>query len=442
MLEPIKVPYKFTPRGYQQAFFDYMYAKTPERKRAILVWHRRAGKDKCAFNWLILYALLNRGVYYYLFPSYSQGRKVVWDNIDDAGFKMLDHIPKPYIDKINKVNMQITLKNGSLIQILGTDDYDALRGVNCHGIILSEYAEHDPAAYDVIRPVVDRNESPVVIVFTPRGQNHAKEMYDLALNHKDWFVSKLAVSDTGVMSPDDIERIRVEGMSEDMIQQEWYVSFTLGIQGNYYARYIDAARESQRIGNVPYDSSHEVHTAFDRGFANAAIIFFQVIGQEIRIIDHYESHKESLAEHIGMMKKKPYAYGKHFAPHDFQTHEYGLGMSAEDIGRNLGIEFTILPREHRIAEEEGIEAVRRLFPRMWIDQTKCKELIRALENYRREWNEKRQVYSDQPLHNWASHSSDAMRYMAQGIIQHLQVSAGPSKTQIDQMWQRNNPRFR
>lgn len=442
MTEYVDLPYKFTPRPYQQPFLDYMYAPTPIRKRAILVWHRRAGKDKTAFNWLVMYAILNKGVYYYLFPSYSQGRKVVWDNIDDNGIRLLEHIPKCYIEKVNKVQMQIELKNGSLIQILGTDDYDALRGVNCHGIILSEYAEHDPRAYDVIRPVVDNNDSPVVFVFTPKGQNHAKDLFDRALTNKDWFVSKLSVSDTGVKSPADIDRIREEGMSDDMIQQEWYVSFTLGIEGSYYAKYIEQAREEKRIGNVPHDPSAEVHTSIDRGFANAAITFFQIIGNEVHIIEYYESHKESLKEHIAMIKAKPYTYGYHFAPHDFDMHEYNMGQSGKELGAKLGIDFTILPRELRLAREEGIESVRGLMPRLWINRPKCELLIKALENYRREFNDKLNKYAEKPLHDWSSHGADSVRYMAQGIKLHLQQSKGPTLADTTRMWERNNPRFR
>lgn len=442
MTDYIDLPYKFTPRAYQKPFFDYMYAPSPIRKRAILVWHRRAGKDKCAFNWLVMYAILNKGVYYYLFPSYSQGRKVVWDNIDDHGMKLLEHIPKPYIEKVNKVQMQIELKNGSLIQILGTDDYDALRGVNCHGIILSEYAEHDPRAYDVIRPVVDNNDSPVVFVFTPKGQNHAKDLYDRALSNKDWFVSKLSVADTGVKSPADIELIRQEGMSDDMIQQEWYVSFTLGIEGSYYAKYVEIAREEKRIGNVPFDPSTEVHTAIDRGFANAAIVFFQIVGNEIHVIEYYESHKESLADHIMMIKQKPYSYGYHFAPHDFDIHEYNQGMSGYEVGKKLGIDFTILPRELKLAKEEGIEAVRGYFPRFWFNQSKTGQLIKCLENYRREFNDKLNRYAEKPLHDWTSHGADCVRYMAQGIRKHLQASKGPSLLQADSWWNKHNPRFR
>lgn len=441
MVEPISLPYKFTWREYQKPFFDYMFAPTPVRKRAILVWHRRAGKDKCAFNWLIRHALTNLGVYYYLFPSYSQGRKVVWDNIDDQGFQNINHIPKCYVESINKVQMQIKLVNGSLIQVVGTDNYDAIRGVNCHGMILSEYAEHDPAAYDVLRPIVDNNDSPVVFVFTPRGQNHAKDLYDKALTNKDWFVSKLSVADTGVKSPQDIDRIREEGMSDDMIQQEWYVSFTLGIQGSYYAKYIEEARESKRIGNVAYDPSCSVYTAWDRGFASAAIVFFQMCGNELHIIDYYESHKQSLTDHIRMLKSKPYTYEKHFVPHDMDIHEYSLGMSARETATSLGVNFTVLPREHKIVEEEGIEALRSLFPRMWIDQTKCKELIKSLENYRREWNEKRQVYGDRPLHNWASHCADACRYMAQGVKQYLGRDNGPDPDQSEDWRKKWNPRF-
>jgi hypothetical protein len=64
--------------------------------------------------------------------------------------------------------------------------------------------------------------------------------------------------------------------------------------------------------------------------------------------------------------------------------------------------------------EDGIQAVRNLLPRCWIDKEKCERGIDALRQYRREFDEKRKIFHDRPLHNWASHCADAARYLALG----------------------------
>ena len=52
-------------------------------------------------------------------------------------------------------------------------------------------------------------------------------------------------------------------MSEDLIQQEYYTSFEMGVEGSYYAKYLDRMRIKGQIGQVPWESGFKVHTAWD-----------------------------------------------------------------------------------------------------------------------------------------------------------------------------------
>ena len=99
MATEITLPHKFLPRQYQ---FPALQALDNGKKRAVLVWHRRAGKDKLCFNYLVRKAFERVGLYFYFLPNRPQSKKVIWDNIDNSGFKMLDHIPKEIIAKINE----------------------------------------------------------------------------------------------------------------------------------------------------------------------------------------------------------------------------------------------------------------------------------------------------------------------------------------------------
>jgi phage terminase large subunit len=65
--------------------------------------------------------------------------------------------------------------------------------------------------------------------------------------------------------------------------------------------------------------------------------------------------------------------------------------------------------------DDGIQAVRRLLPRCWFNVPKVKVGLDCLRNYRRDYDDKRKVFFDRPLHDWSSHASDAFRYLAIGM---------------------------
>jgi hypothetical protein len=227
----------------------------------------------------------------------------------------------------------------------------------------------------------------------------------MALHNDKWFAQLLTVDDTKredgrrVLTDEDIDEER-QHMSEDMIQQEYYCSFTLGIDGSYYAKYIKESRQENRIGKVPWSKQQRVNTVWDIGYGDStAIIFYQIRGQEVHIIDYYENHGEGLPHYASILKEKPYIYDSHYAPHDIDSHAFSSGMSAREVGKDLGIKFTPLPTL-KLRLEEGIEALRGIFPRICIDEGKCKQLIKCLENYRKEFDEKHNVYKDRPVHDW------------------------------------------
>lgn len=359
---------------------------------------------------MISQAVRKVGVYYYFFPSFAQGRKVLWDFIDKDGYRVLDHLPKELVaGNPNATEMKIRLRNGSLIQIIGTNNIDSIVGTNPIGCVFSEYSLQDPTAWTLIRPILAENGGWAVFNFTPRGQNHGKELFDMAKDNPAWFCQMLTVDDTErekgvpVISAADIEAERKSGMSEDYIQQEFYCSFTLGIEGSYYAKYMQAARDEERIGKVPYAKQSRVYTAWDIGYGDStAIIFYQLVGNEIHIIDYVENHGEGLPYYAKILSDKPYIYADHFAPHDIDSHAFSSGLSAREVGADLGIKFIPLPTL-KLTIESGIEALRGIFPRIWIDSTKCSKLISALENYRKEFDSKHNVYKIRPVHDWASH---------------------------------------
>ena len=399
---------RFKPRSYQIPIMDAIENKGYKRVLGILP--RRAGKDVTAFNLCIRQCLKKVCVIYYIFPTYSQAKKVIWDSITNTGERILDYIPDELLESKNSQEMKIRFINGSLLQLVGSDNFDTLMGTNPQGVVFSEYALQDPRAYQYIRPILVANGGWALFISTPRGKNHLWELYQIAIQHPDWYAIKLSVEDTNHIPLSEIEKERQEGLiSEDLIQQEYYCSFDMGVEGSYYSKYLDCMRVKGQIGIVPWEPAFKVHVAFDIGVRDStSLIFFQTIGQTVRIIDCYENSKVGLEHYVSVIKQKEYVYGKFIVPHDMRVQEFGSGMTRLEKAKQLGLNCTVASD---VSIVDGIESVRSALSKVWIDEKNCTLLLKALENYRQEYDIKKKVYKPHPLHDWSSHFSDAMRYL-------------------------------
>ncbi len=152
------------------------------------------------------------------------------------------HIPPELIESENSQELKINLKNGSFIQILGSENIDGLRGISPRGIVFSEYAFQNPTAWEVMRPILAENGGWAIFNSTPNGKNHFFELYNMAKDNENWFTQRLTVEDTKMVRKEYIDEERRNGMSEEMIQQEYYVSFDVGAIGSYYGREMEEAR--------------------------------------------------------------------------------------------------------------------------------------------------------------------------------------------------------
>lgn len=408
----IILPYNYKPRDYQ---LSLLKALDSGYKRAVWVAHRRAGKDKTGLNYTIKRMPERVGIYYYFLPTYNQGRKIIWDGIDKDGFKFLNHFPKELIEKKNEAEMKILMKGGSLFQIIGTDKIDAIMGTNPVGCVFSEFALQNPLAWEYVRPILRENGGWALFLYTPRGHNHGFDLYEMARDNDEWFCELLTVKDTGVISEEEIDKERAEGMDEDLIQQEYYCSFEGMMMGAYYSKQLKQAREDNRIVNVPYKPQIQVDTWWDLGVGDATAIWFtQAVGREIRVIDYYENSGEGLLHYAKVLQEKPYVYRTHNAPFDIKQRELGTGKSRLETAKTMGIDFRIVPQ---LPIEDGIEAARNIFNQCWFDKERCKRGIDALKNYHKEYDDDRKEFKNRPYHDWSSHGADGFRYFAIGFRQ-------------------------
>ena len=400
-------------------------------KRAVCVWHRRAGKDLCSINWAVVSALQRPGLYWHLFPTYNQGRKIAWDGMTKDGRAFLNHFPEELIEGKNNTEMRLTLKNGSIFQVVGTDNVDRLIGANPVGVIFSEYSVQDPRAWDYIRPILAENGGWALFIFTARGRNHGYDLLNIAKRNETWFQQVLSVEDTRAIPMSAVDEERAAGMPEEMIEQEFFCSFDAPLVGAYYGNAMARLLADKHITKVPYEPLLDVHTSWDLGVGDSTVIlFFQLQGNEIRIIDYYENQGEGLAHYIKVLREKEYVYGDHYAPHDIQVRDFSTGRSRLEIARELGVRFRVAAN---LRIDDGIEAVRSILPRCYFDEDKCSHLIEALRQYRKDYDEKLKAYKDRPLHDWTSHPADAMRYLALSVRDRInkKISNLPRQAELE-----------
>ena len=413
--QEITIPFNYTPRPYQ---IDLWQAITKnEKKRALYVWHRRAGKDLIALNIIMFQAVFNQvGTYWHIFPSYAQGKKAIWQETDASGRKYLDYFPNKLIARKNEKDLTITFKNGSIYQIVGSDNPDSLRGAGIKGAVFSEYAEQDVRAWETIEPMLLATNGWAIFNFTPKGQNHSYELFKMAKLSKNWHCEIKTAEETGVFTKEQLEQVKEEAIAKgktlDYFNQEYMCSFTNPIEGAYYSHLIKELEDKKQITNVPYEPNLPVQTWWDLGVGDSTAIWFtQCVGKEIRVIDYLESSGVGLVEYIREIRNKNYIYESHNAPHDIVVREFTSGKARIDTARELGFNFNIVPD---IPRSDGIDAVRIILNKCWFDETKCKKGLIALNNYKKEFDIKRNCFYDTPKHDWSSDGADAFRYLAVG----------------------------
>lgn len=192
-------------------------------------------------------------------------------------------------------------------------------------------------------------------------------------------------------------------------------AFLKSIKGVYYAQQMIWLRKNDRICEVPALPNYPIDTWWDIGFNDInAIWFIQTVAQTVRVIRYYQNYNEGLGHYATFLKdlqtSDSYRYGTHYTPHDVGVHDYSIGRTRQDFAKDYGLK---LVRVDRISPESGIEAVRKLLPYCAFDLELCDDGLKAMESYRKEWDEKKATYRDRPYHDWASNGADAFRTGAQ-----------------------------
>lgn len=404
-------------RWYQRPFHEYL-VNTPGA-RAIEIAHRRWGKDEIVLAATCELAHKRVASYWHCLPEYEQGRKALWNAINaHTGKRRIDEAFPPEIrESKDEQQMLIKLKCGSTWQIIGSDRYDATVGAGVAGIAYSEWALANPSAWAYHRPMLEENNGWAAFITTPRGRNHAKAMYDMALANPRWFAEVSTVHDTGALTPAQIEESLTEYVAlygEDMgraqFEQEYLCSFNAAILGAFYAREMLQVRSGNRVREFEPIEDRPVHTAWDIGVRDdTSIWWFQVFQGMVFIIDCYTASGAGVDHYAEICHAKPWVRGNDYVPHDAKVKEWGTGRTRTETMRGLGLNPVLVPMATKL---DGVQAVRSTLPKC-VFHTRTEAVgMSALEQYRREWDDEKKTFKASEVHDWTSHLADAFRYLA------------------------------
>ena len=399
----VKLSSPYQPRPQQLAIHKNL------QRFNVLVLHRRFGKTVLVINQLIrdlLTCPLDRPRGAYICPLHKQAKQVAWDYCKlYAGFL-------PGI-KINESELRIDFpeQNDARLQLQGADNPDSLRGIYLDTVALDEVAQMSPRLWDeIIRPALSDRIGKAYFIGTPFGRaNTFYEHYERAAGRRGWFRCLMTADQTQIIDPQELEDARAE-MEPDKFEQEFMCSWSAAVKGAYYAQAIDELEKRGQVRDLPYDPQIPVVTSWDLGINDStAIWFLQIFGPEIRVIDYREFTNSGLTDIVGELRKLPYVYQDHIAPHDIRVRELGSGVSRYETMRGLGVQMSVAKNLPII---DGINAVRQILPRCWFDTKKCQVGLEALRMYRSEYDDQKRVTSLRPVHDWTSHAADAFRYFA------------------------------
>ena len=397
----IVIPYD--PREPQLQIHEALAAN----RFVVVVAHRRMGKTVSAINQLIKSAIecnKERPRYAYIAPTYSQAKRVAFD--------YLTHYTRPLGAVANISELRVDFWDRR-IQLYGSENPDSLRGQYFDGVILDEIGDQNPKIWnEIIRPALADRQGWAMFIGTPKGQNHFKDLRDRAESEPGWKLLEFKASKTQIVIQDELNAARRE-MGDEKYEQEFECSFSAAVEGSYYGKQVNELEAKGRVCAIERDDLCKTYVAWDLGMGDSTSIWVaQVAGQEVRLLDYIENHGQGLDWYVRELTNRGWHKAPQLLPHDVQVRELGTGRSRLEVLQDAGLDCTVVPR---LGVDDGIQAVRRLLPRCWFDAKATKQGLDCIRNYRREFDEKRQVFYDKPLHDWSSHGSDAFRYLAVGM---------------------------
>jgi len=436
-------------RSYQKPVIDFF---RQGGKHAYEVWHRRAGKDRVATFIESELAMKRVGLYWHCLPEYKHARRVIWDNITKDGQKLLDlNFPAAMVKRRHEQDMKIELVNGSIWQLVGSDNFDALVGANPVHVTYSEFALTHPKSRDFVRPILAENDGSELLITTPRGYNHAHKLWQQVRNDPRWHTSIVTVDDSHLLS-DDVLNAEKREMPDELFRQEYFCDWSAANVGSVFGKYMEAAEKEGRIVSaLRPDPMADLVVSSDIGYRDkAAFWWWRPCVGGFELVDYDEASGLDAEEWCDRLKTKSPA-SMLLLPHDARAKSFLSRHSTVEIflanARSHFGEIRVNPVRKKT---DSINAGRKVLRSCRFDESTTSVGIEALRFYHYKYLDDQKIFSAEPEHDWSSHAADAFMEGA-AILQdyvkpakkpdpYAQVTAPLTNTfKLDDLWDTCGP---
>lgn len=416
MAEPV-LTYSYHPRN---AFVPF-HNRT--QRWGVMICHRRSGKTVAVLNDMVVRAMHGRRdnlrqQFAYMAPYQNQARSVAWEYLKayTAPFSKCPGY------KISEMNLTVTLPNpknlnapGSTIMLLGAENAEKLRGLFLDGVAMDEYQDISPYVWDtIIRPALADRQGWCIFSGTVKGHDNALwETYQkAALPGSGWFSMLIKASESGILPQEELDDLK-RNMTQEAYDAEFECNPDATVSGRILLPYI----KHGQVTRVPWQpDGGPVVTAWDLGMSDTTSIWTaQTAGKELHLLHFYEQSGQPLAHYVDWLRKLPYVkhLGLHLMPHDTNVRELGTGVSRLETLRGLGMRNVKIVK--KLSKSDQIDAGRMLLSRCWFDEEGTRDGLKSLRGYQFSYDQKRQCFSQSPLHDKNSNGADSFLILAVGM---------------------------
>lgn len=327
-------------------------------------------------------------------------------------------------------------KNGAEFLFAGLRALDAHKIKSYEGVDIAWVEEAQTVSkrsWEILIPTIRADESEIWATFNPELDTDDTYQRFVVSPPANAWVKKVNWRDNpwfpAVLEE---ERKSLETRDPEAYRNVWEGEPRTVVEGAIYAQEVIKMIEEKRLRPVPYDPKLPVHTIWDLGWNDqTSIIFVQRLLSEIRFIDYEEESFLRFDQWAKRVREKDYIYASHWLPHDGRNRlQAANGLSAQRLLMPLlKMKPRIVPKPE--SKEVAIRAARMMFPRVYMDETKCARLMECLKRYRRAVPETTGE-PGHPVHDEYSHGADAFGGLAM-VVDRLQNDSTP-KIDVDP-WQ-------
>jgi hypothetical protein len=407
---PILQPYPCQKEVYKailESDEQYVYVCT----------NRRWGKDLHAFQMAIIQASMTVCNVAYFLPKYKQASLVILSGKTAKGVKYTDLIPKKILSTINNTTRVIHFKNGSQIFLVGTDNYDKLRGIGAKLFVISEAAFSDLSIIpNLILPILDESDGKLLAISTASFNDHKfhrtirkiKEGKLKAKYIECTVDNYLDHNNERVITDKKLARTR-EHSTEATVMREYYCNPSAALENAFFNKQMAKLIKDNRLKEVK-SQFKDCYAAFDLG-SNTSIIIFNMRNNHLFILDNL-NYKECVLEDI-MKLLTQYLEVNNLSlialilPHDAK-HFNKTGFSVmNEIKEKYFFSFQILDISKSVLIE--LQRMALDFEYLYIDKN-AEDLLEAMGLYELEHIEEQGIIKEKPKESFVSHRVDALRY--------------------------------